>query len=119
MTARKRGEAGSRRVRPERSQKPKEARSAGWVLAQSEGLISVAEASQRDNAEARSRREQRGWSGAKGKAQPPRSGGGFCLRRSEAARREQAQRDNAEARSRREMRDNRRGERYDPFTHAV
>ena len=37
----------------------------------------------------------------------------------EAARREQAQRDSAEARSRREIRDNRRGERYDPFTHAV
>ena len=78
MTARKRGEAGSRRVRPERSQKPKEARSAGWVLAQSEGLISVAEASQRDNAEARSRREQRGWSGAKGKPSRRAAEAGFA-----------------------------------------
>ncbi len=39
-----------------------------------------------------SRREQRGWSGARGKAQPPQSGGGFCPSRSEAARREQAKR---------------------------
>ena len=54
----------------------------------------VLTASQRDNGEARSRREQRGWSGAKEKAQGPRSGTGFCLSRSEAAYREQAQRDN-------------------------
>jgi len=43
------------------------------------------------------------WSGAKAKAQGPQSGAGFCLSRSEAARREQAQRDR-EARSRREQR---------------
>ena len=48
---------------------------------------------ERDNIEARSRREQRGWSAAKAKAQGLRSGSGFCLSRSEAARREQAQRD--------------------------
>lgn len=51
----------------------------------------------RDHKEARSRSEQHGWSKAKGKAQPPQSGGGFSLSRSEAVRREQAQRDNCKA----------------------
>ena len=52
------------------------------------------------NTEAQSRCEQRGWSEARAKAQPPQSGGGFCPRRREAARREQAKRDKTEALSR-------------------
>ena len=44
-----------------------------------------------------SRREQPGWTGAKGKAQGGRSPAGFALSRREAGRREQARRDNAEA----------------------
>jgi hypothetical protein len=39
------------------------------------------------------RREHRGWSGAKAKAQGPQSETGFCLSRSKTARREQAKRD--------------------------
>jgi len=57
-----------------------------------------------DKKEALSRREQRGWTGARAKARPPRSGGGFCPSRREAARREQGKRDNEEALSRREQR---------------
>ena len=70
-----------------------------WVLPESQRKRPSALAASQRGREALSRREQRGWSAAKAKAQGPRSGTGFCLSRSEAARREQAQRDQEARRS--------------------
>ena len=52
-----------------------------------------------DSKEARSRREQRGWTGARNKNQESRNDSVFVPSRREAARREQAQRDNAHKKS--------------------
>ena len=93
VTAKKRGEADSEgRLERSEGKKPRFAPQICILPKSQRKRPSALAASQRDK-EALSRREQRGWNAAKAKAQGPRSGTGFCLSRSEAARREQAQRD--------------------------